>query len=383
MSKSLSNFVRWIPAILVGLLALEYFSLGSVWITLLALALFALYSAFSPKQGLIGQIQLPRDDGFLDTQDVQWWYWTGHLETEEGRRFGFEVVFFAFRNFGLFWDQLAQGAITDVEGNRFHFSEYVHFGLQSHPKDSFNLKAGPGDLLRAAGGGGKDHLHSEIDGFVLDLDLEQTKKPVMHYCGGPHPYYFGGYTYYYSRVNMATSGTLTFGGKTYKVSGSSWFDRQYGDLLEAITQGWQWFAIELDDNRQIMIYDLLGKGAGVERAGSITNADGHTRNLTGNDFKIEQLGKWQSPQTGCIYPMGWRVSVAGLTLTVEPMVVDQELCAEHDLWIGPEYWEGACSVSGDVAGKAYVELNGFCRGPEGTIDFRETAGQAKSQKAGN
>ena len=56
-----------------------------------------------------------------------------------------------------------------------------------------------------------------------------------------------------------------------------------------------------------------------------------------------------------------------MTLVVEPMIPDQELCAKHGFWIGPEYWEGACSVSGDARGKAYVELNGFGRGPEGTF----------------
>lgn len=363
----MKNLVRWIPLALLLVLAAEFYFYGGAWLTLVALLLFAIYSAFAPRNGLIGIVKLPQADGFLSTQDVQWWYWTGHLETEDGRRFGFEVVFFAFRNFGLFWDQLAQGAITDVAGNKFHFSEYLRFGIPRRPKNRFNFSAGPKGMLKASGGGGKDHLHSEIDGFVLDLDLQETKPPVLHYAGGPHPYYFGGYTYYYSRVNMATTGTLTFGGKTYQVKGSSWFDRQYGELLQAITQGWQWFAIELDDNRQIMLYDLLGKGAGVEQAGSITDSKGHTRDLCGDDFSVEQLGKWHSPNTGNTYPMGWRVSVAGIELIVEPLVLDQELCAKHHLWIGPEYWEGACSVSGGATGKAYVELNGFGAGPEGAL----------------
>jgi hypothetical protein len=43
--------------------------------------------------------------------------------------------------------------------------------------------------------------------------------------------------------------------------------------------------------------------------------------------------------------------------------------AQHGLWPGPEYWEGAASVAGGSAGKAYVELNGFCRGAEGTLAF--------------
>lgn len=364
----MATLLRWIPLALLLLLGAEQWLYGGAWLTLAALLLFALYSAFSPRKGLIGLVQLPGDDALLPAQSDQWWYWTGHLTTEDGQRFGFEIVFFAFRNSGLFWDQLAQGAITDVTGSKFHFCEFVHFGPASSQADGFSLSAGKG-ALRADGGGGRDRLHSEIAGFVLDLDLAETKAAVMHYGGGPHPYRFGGYTYYYSRVNMATTGTLSFGGTTYKVSGSSWFDRQYGQLLQAITQGWQWFAIELSDNRQIMLYDLLGKNAGVEKAGSITDNQGQTRDLDADEFTVEQLGQWRSPTTGSTYPMGWQVNVAGMTLRIEPLVIDQELCAKHGLWIGPEYWEGACSVNGDAKGLAYVELNGFSRGPEGTLSL--------------
>lgn len=354
-------FIKSIPALLILLLGVEYFRYGNIWFTLAALALFAVYSIFAPNKGLIGPVQLPRDDAFMHMQNVQWWYWTGHLETAEGRRFGYELVFFAFRNYGLFWSQLAQAAVTDEEGNRFHFTEDVKFSIPRSLKGAYHLVAGHGKQLRAEGGNGIDHLHFEVDGFILDIDLQQTKAPVMHYGGGPHPYYFGGFTYYYSRVNMATTGTIAFGGQTHRITGSSWFDRQYGDLLPAIMQGWQWFCIELEDNRQIMLYDLLGEGAGIqaERAGSITDADGLTHDLIAEDFSVEILGTWKSPHSGNKYPMGWRIKVAGMTLTIEPTVIDQELCAKHKLWIGPEYWEGACRVSGEVNGRAYVELNGF------------------------
>ena len=97
---------RLLPVALLVLLIAEHFIYGGAWITVAALAIFAIYLAFKPRKGMIGLVKLPQDDGFLSEEAIQWWYWTGHLETEDGRRFGFEVVFFAFRNFGLFWDQL-------------------------------------------------------------------------------------------------------------------------------------------------------------------------------------------------------------------------------------------------------------------------------------
>jgi predicted secreted hydrolase len=337
------------------------------WLPWLLLLIVITYCIFAPVRGLIGPVQLPEDDAFLPDEDVQWWYWTGHLQTKEGREFGFEVVFFTFDSFLIMQDQLVQVAITDIQNNKFHFKEYIKLHLPDRSKNSFNLSAGDNGEVKAIGGNGKDQLHAEVDGFVFDLNLEATKPVAMHYGGDAHPYVFGGYTYYYSRPHMKTSGSISINGKNYQVTGTSWFDRQYGELYQAIIQGWQWFAIELEDNRQIMLYDIRGKQASVEKSGSITDAKGNTRVLAAHEFDVKILDHWISPNTGCKYPSGWEVSVDGIKMLIQPTVKDQELRASHDFWAGPEYWEGDNRVSGDISGKAYVELNGYCRGVEGTI----------------
>lgn len=335
------------------------------WFVWLLLALFALYTWLVPDKGLIGPIELPDDDAFLSDEGVQWWYWTGHLESEEGKQFGFEVVFFVFDGYLILLEQLVQAAITDIDANQFHYGEHVEFNNLPNKLDGrFKLSSGKADMVTAEGGGGHDRLHSEVDGYVLDLDLAASKAPVLHYAGGPHPYRFNGYTYYYSREAMQARGTLSYGGKTYKVTGTSWFDRQYGELMQAITQGWQWFSIDLDDDTQIMLYDFNGTQNDVENFASVTNAKGHTRVYDQHDFTVTQLGEWTSPDTGCTYPSGWRVDIAGRKpLIIEPQVKNQELHAKHHFWASPVYWEGANSVSdgaGQGIGKAYVELNGFC-----------------------
>ncbi|QPK64651.1 carotenoid 1,2-hydratase [Methylomonas sp. LL1] len=330
------------------------------WALLIAVVI---YYQFMPRRGLIGPVNLPEMDAFLPTEQVQWWYWTGHLQAEDGRRFGFEVVFFAFDSFLFMRDQLVQAAITDVDGQRFSFDEYVEFKLPNRGRNGFDLKSGYGDKVTAVGGNGHDRLHAQVGDYLLDIELKATKPPVLHYGGDAHPYRFGGYSYYYSRPKMETSGTLTVGGETLKVSGSSWFDRQYGELYQAILQGWQWFAVELDDNRQIMLFDFKGSDSSVEKSGSITDAAGITVQLNAQDFQVTVLEEWTSPHTGCTYPSGWEVEVRGEKFTVQPLLKDQELRAKHHIWVGPVYWEGACGVGGSVSGKAYVELNGYCPCP--------------------
>lgn len=323
------------------------------------LATVLLLCCLRPRRGLIGPVQLPADDAFLPSEQVQWWYWTGHLQTDSGQRFGFELVFFTFDSFGFMRDQLVQAAITDETGNRFQFEEVVKFHLPKKLKDGFNLSSGTDKKITAVGGNGSDRLHSEVGDYVLDIELQATKPVALHYGGDAHPYFFGGYTYYYSRPLMATAGTLSINGQVHKVTGTSWFDRQYGELYQAIAQGWQWFAIELADNRQIMLFDFNGSHAEVEKSGSVTDALGRTTSLAAHEFEVTILGHWTSPNTGCTYPSGWQVSVQGEIFHIQATVQDQELCGKHSFWVGPVYWEGACSVSGSVNGKAYVELNGY------------------------
>lgn len=60
------------------------------------------------------EISLPADEG-PHSRQIEWWYWTGHLETEDGREFGFEIAFFE-TSMGPLSGTLAHFAVTDVAG---------------------------------------------------------------------------------------------------------------------------------------------------------------------------------------------------------------------------------------------------------------------------
>lgn len=317
-------------------------------------------------------IQLPADDAYLPDQFVQWWYWTGHLHSADGRRFGFETTFFAItaeagklfehmvaavedlsRLEGLLAIQTAHFALTDYQSKTFHSRVDYRPGPPRTVQDGFAL-GNLGGSVRGDGGDGRDILHGEVGPYLLDLSLTQARPPILHYDGQRHDYCFGGNTYYYSRELMQASGRLVVGDEPLEVSGTVWFDRQYGALAEAVLVGWQWFALQLDGNVQIMLFDfhLFPK----ERFGSYTGADGSTRTLGPDDFKVEVLEHWTSPHTGHRYPSRWRLEVEGRAMLVTPVVQDQEL---HEPWLFPKYWEGACTVEGDLNGDAYVELSGY------------------------
>lgn len=307
-------------------------------------------------------VSFPRDDSFLKDQEVQWWYWTGHLTAEDGRRFGYEVVFFVFDSWIFFRDILAQVAITDEKGQKFHYRGDMEFmKLPKKMENSFVLKAKSkkeGNIT-ATGDGKGYNLKFDLNGMHMDLNLSTEEKPVVHYDGKAHHFSYGGYTYYYSREKMETSGTLTIDGKPLKVTGETWYDRQYGDLFHSIFKGWQWFAISLDDGRTIMLYDFSMQYKS-ESYGSITKGD-ETEEFDYKVYNVDVKDCWKSTNTGNTYPIEWDLDVKGEKMTVIPVIKDQELCADEGIWIGPEYWEGDCYVEqdGKRIGKAYVELNGF------------------------
>ena len=162
---------------------------------------------------------------------------------------------------------------------------------------------------------------------------------------------------------MPTTGTLTIDGKTSEVTGASWMDREWStSALSAEQQGWDWFAIQLGDGRDLMLYRMRLKGGGVDPAssGTLIEADGSSRTLALTDFVITATGSWRSPRSGAGYPSGWRVQVpsAGIDILARPLLADQELD------VGFRYWEGAVEVTSAtdgqrVEGRGYVELTGY------------------------
>jgi predicted secreted hydrolase len=239
-----------------------------------------------------GLVTLPADDGTHETP-LEWWYWTGHLKTDSGRWFGFEEVFFHIRLGEQLEEfiQLAHNAITDIDDDSFHYlidqasMEPVVFGAD------FDLEQGP---MTVHGTAGREFLHGETDdGYAFDLQLVNQKAPVFQHGAGYIDYDFGGNTYYYSRERMSTEGTLTIGTQTLDVTGSAWFDHQWGSQGKVIgDHGWDWFAIQLDDDRELMVFSLSYQGVEALRRGSYTTADCQTTKLMDSDITITATGEF-------------------------------------------------------------------------------------------
>jgi predicted secreted hydrolase len=163
-------------------------------------------------------------------------------------------------------------------------------------------------------------------------------------------------------TRLQTEGRVRIGDLDHEVSGLSWLDREWSTSALAAEQvGWDWFALQFDDDTELMLYGLrLNDGRwDPASAGTFVDAAGNATHLTAGDFEIEVLDTWASPEGG-EYPSLWQLRVprAGLDVSVTPVISDQEL------FTTVRYWEGAVDVAGQheerpIKGRGYVELTGY------------------------
>ena len=296
-----------------------------------------------------GRVMLPADEA-AHSEDLEWWYWTGHLHTADGRWFGFHHTFFLTHR-GPLSGQVVHHAIADIDDDSFHHIEEIAIGGPPVVDPGFQFAVG---AQTASGANGSDTLHGAVEGYTMDLALTAVKAPVFQHESGYTDYSFGGYTYYYSRERMAAEGTIVIDGETLPVTGSAWFDHQWGTLGPAVEFGWDWFALQLDDNREIMLFIVRVEGEDVFVGGSLSEADCMSTPIEPSEFEVTPIGEWRNA-ADCPYPSGWNVRVRDENYVVTPAIEDQELATTIKT-----YWEGAAVVSGDATGRAYVELTGYC-----------------------
>jgi predicted secreted hydrolase len=202
--------------------------------------------------------------------------------------------------------------------------------------------------------------------FALHLTLRSLRDPALHDGDGFVDFGPAGSSYYYSRMRMAATGTVTLDGDDINVGGTAWFDHQWGNFI-SVGGGWDWFAINLADGTDLtlsVVRDATGNP--VLEYGTIEQptqgSPGSATRLSAEDFSVESLGTWTSPHSARTWPSGWKVSVGELAIELHPTVDDQEL--DTRATTGVVYWEGSQRVTAKrngspVAGEAYVELTRY------------------------
>ncbi len=333
-------------------------------------------------------IVLPRDLFAHKNAQTEWWYYTGHAKSDNGRHFGFELVFFKRRTdldkFGnvplrLLGNPIyfAHFAVTEQETKSFRYSHRKSVnGLLDDPASAsekhYHLRLGDWSVRESHG----NHvLRASIGNDLLFEASLKPVKPVVLNGKKKDGVSFkdeGQASRYFSYTRMELDGDITSNGETEHFTGSAWMDREFGTWTPTEKQkGWDWFSIQLDEGTDIMVYQLRDSRNNVSdySAGVFVEKDGTYEHLPYPDFHVTPTGDWKSENSGATYPSGWNIEIPsrGVSLSVTPVVRNQELDTRGTTMI--VYWEGACLVAGnvggnDVTGNAYVELVGYDRSHE-------------------
>jgi predicted secreted hydrolase len=325
--------------------------------------------------------EFPRDYFNHAEYQTEWWYYTGNLQASNGHKFGFELTFFrqgVSRDLTAksAWDlkdvYFAHFALSDLDGKKFFYTERTNRPGPGLAGASAQLQKVWNGNWSVTWANGAEQLQAFAGNQALNLVLVPKKRPVIHgengvsqKSAGP-----GRASHYFSETRLVASGSLTFDSREYSVSGLAWMDHEFfTHQLEADQVGWDWFSIQLDDNTELMLFQIRKKNGSIDpfSAGTFVDARGRVTRLASTDFELlPSSDRWASAATKAQYPIAWRIRVPSLRLTLEATTPlrSQELVARSNM--APSYWEGAILLQGkknasDIAGSGYLEMTGYDR----------------------
>jgi predicted secreted hydrolase len=311
----------------------------------------------------------PRD--YFEHPDfrTEWWYYTGNVRTNHGKRFGFELVFFrqaqrrgpsgnpsAWRIDDLY---MAHLALSDIDGRRFlHYRRLNRSGpgiagasLEKRRIWNGNWSAGWNGEIQV--------LEAVSDEIRFHLQLAPVKPAVINGENGVSQKAAGtgNASYYISFPRLSVAGEIN----GQNVTGTAWMDHEwFTHQLAADQAGWDWFSIQLDNGTELMLFELRRKDGTINpySSGTFIDRQGHARHLRSADFSLKPLDTWASPKTGAHYPIHWEIQAPGfgIALDCKAALPDQELAAEG---AGTSYWEGAVTYTGSHSGTGYLEMTGY------------------------
>lgn len=342
-------------------------------------------------------LRFPRDHFLHPDFQTEWWYLTGHLHSlDGGREFGFQLTFFrrglrppgspgARSRFLVDQQPLAHFAISDPQNSRLVAAQRLE--RAAFDRAGFDPAPAGGAASANSAGSADDPAQArlawigdwtlELDGEglraraaqpgqELELRLEPSRpdRPwVLHGEAGLSRKGPGNLhnSCYYSATRLGARGRLRLGEEEFQVEGLAWFDREWSSqTLDEDARGWDWFSLQLDEGRDLMLFQL--RDAQGQRLpgghGTLVEADGRSRNLTAPEFELTPLLWWTSPHDGARYPVNWKVEVPndGLQLMVAARFEDQQVNLDP-----LHYWEGMVAVRGQNPGRGYLEMTGYDR----------------------
>lgn len=328
------------------------------------------------------ELRFPQDHGPHPRSRIEWWYFTGQLQTQgnaPSERLGYQLALFRFAlrpsddpgpAEGWASPQLYMShfALSRPEAGQFIYAERLArpaaglAGAQTRPwrvwvEDHQAAALGEEALFPL-------RLRARDAAFEIDLELSAGRGPLLHGEQGwsEKSQAPGSASFYVSHTRLPTRGRVRVGEHWLEVEGSSWKDQEWGSgLLGAGQAGWDWISLQLDDGHDLMLFGIRSEDRETLTVrGSLIGPDGTLRAFVDDGARMRALRDWTSPYSGRRYPVDWQIEIPALALelTVRARMDAQELRTRV------VYWEGLVEAAGRHAGRpvrgaGYLEMTGY------------------------
>jgi predicted secreted hydrolase len=328
-------------------------------------------------------LSFPRDHGPHPEFRSEWWYLTLMLSDSQGQEYGGQFTLFRqaqtpgplvpanpWRSTHLY---MAHLAMSDVSGQRHYSDERFARG---HPGlagvcaagldtgfgawlDGWELRSVGLEFLPLA-------LEAQSPDFGWSLQIEQSQpmaKPrVLQGQAGLSAKGPNQASFYYSYTRLQVQGSLNLAGRQVSVTGSAWLDHEWSTgVLSTGQLGWEWFAVQLDDGRDLMVFRLRREDGSRDPFdhGVLVAADGTSQVLQAPDFQLGVSRYWRDDANIC-WPVAWSLQLleqgrVAQEFDLEAAIDDQRMTT------AVRYWEGLAVVrqAKTRVGRGYMELTGY------------------------
>jgi len=312
----------------------------------------------------------PNDHGIHGEQGIEWWYLTANLQSDTGETFG--VQWTLFRTSmpshieSRWWDNNLYFAHFALQHKQDHvaferFSRASQATVTSSPFnaiiDNWQLSSINDDFLPLK-------LTASHENYQIALTLSGSPRILHGDNGYSQKTQSGHASYYFSYPFLKGEGSLTFAGKTYKVSGNVWYDREWSaSLLDKNQLGWDWFSLvdtqsgsqtgNQSDKKGLMLFCIRGDDNSYDYcSGTHIASNGETINISKEDIKLSVIETVTLGNRD--YPNKWQVNLPNT-----PAIIIESMTQDSRNQLTIPYWEGRVKATGGFNGKGYAEVTGY------------------------
>lgn len=333
-------------------------------------------------------IRFPRDHLAHDDYKIEWWYLTANLETESGEPLGLQWTQFRIAMAPPIKENKNGKTVSDASNqwasqqlfmaHAAITTESQHFTQEkwsrAHPSlarvqvsplaiylDNWRWQSSNSESLFPAtlSVASSASTAKGSDAFSYRLKLS-THSPYQRQ--GDNGYSIKSAdgevaSYYYSQPFIDITGEVEIQGQRLKVSGKGWLDREWSSqFLKQEQQGWDWFALRLDDDSTLMLFQLRGEQS--SKTANFYSArrmfkDGSGYNLSSNAIKVRAT-QWQEIGNNT-YPVSWQIQIPEEKIDLQLNALNPNA----KMALTTQYWEGPIMISGSHQGEGYMELTGY------------------------